>query len=338
MDYDITVRIWKLHICLLAAAGALLWSTSWGCAQSLYASKALDSRYAFSDSSLALRGNSFPYPGLFAGSDIQTRLSFKKPPLFLSYPLSERKHRLIVDMPPQEKINLKRVSFLCTLNAGTIFFGFRQAIQSWGETKGRFHFKDDWNGDKLAQTDELSHLMWGYRMTQFLFGAYRWAGFSSKTSHVISISQTVIVLTLVEYPIDAHNPKQGLGVSDLVFDYAGIGLACMKQHHGWLDDFDFKISWKRNIFLANQPVFAQTYEEFDNFIYWATYRTKLFLPQKIFCFGLGYGVAHHGEKSKRQFFGGIGLSLPDFASLFDERLKRQVGFLGLFYPNFSIKF
>jgi hypothetical protein len=332
------VRIRKLLICLWAAVGAFLWGTKCDFAQSLYMSRASDLHCAFSDSAGILRGDGFTYPFFFTESDPQTGLSFNKTPLFLSYPLSERRQRLVVNVPPQNKINYKRASLLGTLNAGAIFFGFRQAIDSWGETKGRFHFKDDWNGDKLAQTDELSHFMWGYRMTQFLFHAYRWAGFSSNASHAISISQTAIVLTMVEYPIDAHNPEQGLGVSDLVFDYAGIGLACMKQHHGWLEDFDFKISWKKNIFLANQPVFAQSYEEFDNFIYWFTYRTKLFLPQKIFCFGLGYGVAHHDEESKRQLFAGIGLSLPDFASLFDERLKRQVGFLGLFYPNFSLKF
>jgi hypothetical protein len=320
------------------AVSAFIWGTGGGLAQSLCLSQVSDLHCAFSDSAMDSRGDGFLYPGFFTESDLPTGLSFHRNSFFSSYPLSERRQRFVVNVPPQKKINLNRASLLCTLNAGTIFFGFKQAVESWGEIKGRFHFKDDWNGDKLAQTDELSHFMWGYRMTQFLFNAYSWAGFSPKASHAISISQTAIVLTMVEYPVDAYNPRQGLGVSDLVFDYAGIGLACMKQHYDWLDDIDFKISWKRNFFLANQPIFAQSYEEFDNFIYWLTYRSKLFLPQKIFCFGLGYSVVHHGEESKRQLFAGVGLSLPDFASLFDERLKRQVGFLGLFYPNFSMKF
>lgn len=84
-------------------------------------------------------------------------------------------------------------------------------------------------------------------------------------------------------------------------------------------------------------MFTQTYEEFDNFIYWFTYRTKLFMPPKIFCLGVGYSASHHGGKPKREFFGGIGLSLPDFASLFGEKLKERTKFLEIFYPNLRIK-
>jgi hypothetical protein len=235
-------------------------------------------------------------------------------------------------------INRKRAWILGTVNAGTIFFGFRQAIESWGKTKGGFHMKEDWRGDNLAQIDELSHFMWGYKMTQFLFSAYRWAGFSPKASRVISVSQTAMVLTLVEYPIDAYNPKQGLGISDLVFDYLGIGLACMKSRCRWLEDFDVKISSRKNILLGNQPVFAQTYEQFDNFIYWFTYRTRLFLPRKVLCFGLGYGVTHQSGKAERQILGGIGLSLPDCAALLGERIGARLKFLEIFYPNLSVEF
>ncbi len=235
-------------------------------------------------------------------------------------------------------INYKRTLLLVTANAGATFFGFKHAIDSWGKTKGKFHFKDDWSGDNLAQIDELSHFVWGYKMTQFLFGAYRWAGFSGKQSRIISISQTALILTLVEYPIDAYNPQQGLGVSDLVFDYMGIGMAWVKERSSWLGDFDIKISSKRNILLGNQPLFAQTYEEFDNFVYWLTYRTKLFLPKKILCFGVGYGVTHEGGTARRGLFGGIGLSLPDLVSLFGERLRPPSKFLGIFYPNLSLRF
>jgi hypothetical protein len=142
---------------------------------------------------------------------------------------------------------------------------------------------------------------------------------------------------MVEYPIDAHNPEQGLGVSDLAFDYAGIGLACVKRRLGALDDFDFKISWKRNLFFSNQPMFAQTYDEFDNFIYWLTYRTRLFLPEKIVCLGLGCSAARRAGVARRQVFAGVGLSLPDLAGLFGENIKARAGFLGVFYPNLRIE-
>jgi hypothetical protein len=174
-------------------------------------------------------------------------------------------------------------------------------------------------------------------MTQFFFWAYDWVDLSSKTSQALSISQSALLLTLVEYSIDVYNPKQGFGISDLVFDYLGVGLAYMKRHNSWLEDFDFKISWKKNLFLANQLIFVQTYEEFDNFIHWFTYRTRLFTLRKIFCLGVGYSATHPGCKPKGEFFGGIGLSLPDFASLFGEKLRERAKFLEIFYPNLCIK-
>ena len=238
----------------------------------------------------------------------------------------------------KRSVDYKRAGPLGAANAGAVFYGVRQAITAWGESKGSFHFKDDWEGDHLAQTDELSHFMWGYKMTQFLFWSYRWAGFSSKTSHLISISQTAFVLTMVEYPIDAYNPKQGLGLSDLAFDYAGIGVAYLKRRCRGLGDFDVKISYRRDVIIGNQPVFAQTYDQFDNFIYWLTYKIGLFLPQKALCFGFGYGVTHRQDQPTRHFLVGIGLSLPDFVSLFAEDLGARVRFLELFYPNLNLQF
>jgi hypothetical protein len=235
------------------------------------------------------------------------------------------------------RISYRRAGLLCTANAGVVIFGFRQAIVAWGKSKGGFHFKDDWNGDRLAQIDELSHFMWGYKMTQFLFCSYQWAGFSSRVSRVISISQTALVLTIVEYPVDAYNPKQGFGISDLMFDYAGIGLACLKQRCHWLENFDFKISPKKSVLVGNQPVFAQTYEQFDNFIYWFTYRTRLFLPRKALCLGVGYGVTHRQDEPRRHFLLGVGLSLPDFISLFGEDLGKRARFLEVLYPHLHLE-
>jgi hypothetical protein len=259
------------------------------------------------------------------------------PGSYPSHPLTNRTPAAFAHQSRPRRVDYRRASVLGTANAAALFFGFKGAIEAWGESKGAFHFKDDWKGDKLKQTDELSHFMWGYKMTQFLFGAYRWSGFSDQASHAISVFQTAFVLTMVEYPIDAHNPEQGLGVSDLAFDYAGIGLAYLKRRFSALDDLDFKISWKRNVFFSNQPMFAQTYEEFDNFIYWFTYRTRLFLPQKIVCLGLGYSATRRGGPARRQVFAGVGLSLPDLAALFGKKFKARAGFLGVFYPNLRIE-
>ncbi len=220
---------------------------------------------------------------------------------------------------------------------GTITVGFSEAISTWGKSKGKFHVKDDWRGDGLAQTDELSHFLWGYKMTQFLYWAYEWVGFSPKTSRTLSICESSLILTLVEYPIDAYNPKQGLGASDLIFDYLGVGMAVAKKHVGWLNDFDFKLSWKKNILSENHTLFAQTYEEFDNFIYWLTYRTKLFFPKKLLCFGFGYSATHSGVGPKREFYGGIGLSIPDLVSLFGKKAGDKSKFLEILYPNIHVR-
>jgi hypothetical protein len=112
----------------------------------------------------------------------------------------------------------------------------------------------------------------------------------------------------------------------------------MKSSCRWLEDFDVKISSRRNILLGNQPVFAQTYEQFDNFIYWLTFKTRLFLPRKVLCFGLGYGVTHQSGKAERHILGGIGLSLPDCAALLGERIGARLKFLEIFYPNLSVEF
>ncbi len=236
-----------------------------------------------------------------------------------------------------KKVNYQKASIIAGLNLVAITLGFHQAVNTWGESKGKFHIKDDWKGDGLAQTDELSHFMWGYKMTQFLSCAYDWVGFSPKTSQALSSSESALISTLVEYPIDAYNPKQGLGVSDLIFDYLGVGMAIARKHQSWLNDFDFKLSWKKNIFSQNKTPFAQTYEEYDNFIYWLTYRPKLFFPKKLLCFGVGYSVTHLELKPKREFYGGIGLSIPDFASLFGKRLGDKSKFLEILYPNIHIK-
>ena len=236
-----------------------------------------------------------------------------------------------------KKVNYRKASIIGGISAAAISAGFHEAINTWGESKSKFHLKDDWRGDGLAQTDEISHFLWGYKMTQFFYWAYDWVGFSPKTSRTLSLCESSLILTLVEYPIDAYNPQQGLGVSDLIFDYLGVGMAVAKKHSSWLNDFDFKISWKKNVFSENQTLFAQTYEEFDNFIYWLTYRTKLFFPKKLLCFGFGYSATRSGLEAKREFYGGIGLSIPDFASLFGKRVGDKSKFLEILYPNIHMK-
>jgi hypothetical protein len=234
-------------------------------------------------------------------------------------------------------INYKRASIMATGSAAFVYFGLKHAMDVWGKSNGKFHIKNDWTGDHLAQSDELSHFTWGYKMTQFCFWMYDWIGFSPKTSQLLSMIESSLILTIVEFPVDAYNPQQGLGISDLIFDYLGVGFAFARKHRCSLRDFDVKVSWKRNLFATNHPAVSQTFGEFDNFIFWLTYRPHLFVPRRFLCLGLGYSVTHKGIKPQREFYGGLGLSLSDFFGLLGKRFKSYTQFLDLFYPNFKLK-
>ncbi len=262
---------------------------------------------------------------------------FQNPHLYSTYPALNPVRPLTAFPSIRTRINHKRAVIFGGGNAAAIFFGFKQTTTLWGKSNGRFHVKADWTGDHLAQTDELSHFMWGYKMTQFFFSTYHWIGLSPHTGQLLSLVESALILTAVEYPVDAYNPQQGLGESDLIFDYMGIGFAYAKKHCGWLGNLDFKISWKRNIFIANHSAFAQTYTDYDNTVYWLTYRTSLIIPRKIVCWGLGYSTTHVGIEPRRQFYLGVGLSLSDFVGLFGKKLERHAEFLDLFYPNFKLK-
>ena len=269
---------------------------------------------------------------------LETKLGvFQNPHLYPTNPVLEPTPVRTDLTLTQNRVSFNRATVSGIGNAAAIFFGFKHTTILWGKSNGRFHIKDDWTGDHLAQTDEISHFMWGYKMTQFFFSTYHWTGLSPHTGELLSMVESALILTAVEYPVDAYNPKQGLGVSDLIFDYMGVGLAYAKKHNTWLGNLDFKISWKRNIFIANHSAFAQTYADYDNTIYWLTCRASLIFPRKIVCWGLGYSTTHVGIEPKRQFYLGVGLSMSDFAGLFGKKLKKPAGFLDLFYPNLRLK-
>lgn len=123
-------------------------------------------------------------------SDFETNLLlFQESNLIISQIPAFEKRNPIFLTPKPSMFNYRKIALMGMVNTASITLGFKQAINSWGKSNGRFHIKDDWTGDHLAQTDELSHCLWGFRMTQFLFSTYRWTGLSSKTSQVVSMSE-----------------------------------------------------------------------------------------------------------------------------------------------------
>lgn len=102
--------------------------------------------------------------------DLETKPSlFQRHYYLITKSSAFEKRNSIVSAPKRDKVNYKRASVIGMVNIGAITLGYKQAIKSWGRSNGEFHIKDDWKGDHLAQTDELSHFLWGYKMTQFFF-------------------------------------------------------------------------------------------------------------------------------------------------------------------------
>ncbi len=102
--------------------------------------------------------------------------------------------------------------------------------RTWGQSRGRFHVKDDWTGDSLSQNDEASHLFFGYTLTRTFSGQWRWGGMPPRRSRTVGAAESAVALTLVEV-LDAFNPAQGLGISDLLFDYTGVGAGLWTLSH-----------------------------------------------------------------------------------------------------------
>jgi hypothetical protein len=285
--------------------------------------KGIFSSYPLTGCSRSLFGNKFNF---FLNPCFRNaKTAFPPTNLKFSYRLNHR------------RINYKRAAVMGVGSAAYVYFGLKHAMDIWGKSNGKFHVKDDWTGDHLAQSDEISHFTWGYKMTQLCFWMYDWIGFSPRTSELVSVIESALILTIVEFPVDAYNPQQGLGVSDLIFDYMGVVFAFARKHHGFLKDFDVKVSWKRNLFVTNHPALSQTFGEFDNFIFWLTYHPHLLIPRRFLCVGLGYSVSHRGIEPQREFYGGVGLSVSDFFGLLGKKFESYTRFLDLFYPNFKLK-
>ncbi|MGB9561673.1 MAG: hypothetical protein ACPL6C_02560, partial [bacterium] len=104
--------------------------------------------------------------------------------------------------PDRTNIHWGRLAITSALGIGIAAYAIDYEMDTWGRTRGKFHFKDDWDGDFLAQTDELSHFFYAYKMTQFGYLLARFDGFSTKTSIIIGSSIAFLWLFSVEYPID----------------------------------------------------------------------------------------------------------------------------------------
>lgn len=230
-------------------------------------------------------------------------------------------------LPPDSAASYNESTYQRNLLAGNAVFGTATYIymaNTWGEPNGRFHFKDEFH-DNIAMTDEVSHFFAGYKLTQGFSWLFRSFGMDESVAPKYSALQAAMILTLVEVPLDAFNPTQGFGATDLAFDYAGIGFALIKERYP--SNFDMKFSVKQPPWQFENKFLASDNEEFDNFIWWATYKPK------YAWLGVGYSANHESIEVEPEVYLGIGTTLYDLFYLVAPESAKQVKFLDTYFIN-----
>ncbi len=216
---------------------------------------------------------------------------------------------------------------------------YKRTIDVWGKPDGKFHLKNEIGGDHLALSDEVSHLLIAYKLAQVTRQGYRWSGLSPSAAARAGAIQAAIYMAFVEFPLDAYNPQQGLGITDLLADFAGIGLAWYRagiENPRW----DLKVSVKSRFFTGNSRLLAQTNKQYDDFIYWLTYRisNNRYNPLVL---GIGYSTHHPpGDPPAyipvdKQIYFRIGTSLSEIGRIFGHRTERLLNPAGFYFFNFG---
>ncbi len=209
---------------------------------------------------------------------------------------------------------------------------FKQSQSAWGESRGKFHFKHDFKGDHMALSDETSHAFAAFHLMQVVNAGYRWIGMDDTKARHLAALEAWLWMFAVEYPIDAYNPDQGFGVSDMLFNTAGVLAAYHRS--GQTDPcWDVKISVKRQFLEGNSRVIAYTTKQYDDYIYWVTFRPtrNRYIPLLV---GAGYSTNHldNGQITKEINLG-IGTSLSDIGGMFGARTAAYLRPLDFFFFN-----
>lgn len=222
------------------------------------------------------------------------------------------------------------------LTATASYLAYEQSQASWGVSNGRFHFKDDLH-DGLAMSDETSHLFAAYHLTRALQTGYSWTGLSSTASRRMAALHAWVWTFLVEYPIDAFNPTQGFGASDLVFNTAGVLAAYQQTRPGPRPWWDIKISVKESFFKGENRFIAHSNEQYDDYIYWFTVRPtrQRYIPLWV---GAGYSTTHReSSKLDKELHLAVGTTIEDLATMTDKDAGRYLRPLNFFFLNFGTK-
>lgn len=209
---------------------------------------------------------------------------------------------------------------------------FEQSQSAWGQSRGKFHFKHDFKGDHMAMSDESSHAFAAYHLMQVVNAGYRWIGMDKTKARRLAALEAWLWMFAVEYPIDACNPDQGFGVSDMLFNTAGV-LAAYHRSGQTNPRWDVKISVKQQFLEGQSRVIAYTTKQYDDYIYWVTLRPlrNRYVPLLL---GAGYSTSHldNGQITKELNLG-IGTSLSDIGGIFGQRTAAYLRPLDFFFFN-----
>lgn len=219
---------------------------------------------------------------------------------------------------------------------GAGYLAYEQSQASWGTSNGRFHFKDDLR-DGLALSDETSHLFAAYELTRALHTGYRWTGLSPAAARRLAALHAWVWTFLVEYPIDAYNPTQGFGASDLVFNTAGVLAAYQRTRGDGPHWWDIKISVKPSFFEGDSRFIAHSNEQYDDYVYWFTVRpfSRRTIPLWL---GAGYSTTHRAHPAiDKELQLAIGTTLPDLAGAISPAAARTLRPLDFFFFNIGGK-
>jgi len=195
---------------------------------------------------------------------------------------------------------------------------------TWGTPNGRFHLKHEFD-DNMNLTDEASHVYVSYKLTEGFCWLFRTFRMREDRVRLISALEAALVMTLVEVPLDAFNPDQGMGLTDLLANYAGIAFAWWKMEHP--SNVDLKFCVKRSPFAFDNKLLANKNEEFDNYIWWATWKPKYLWT------GVGYSINHRKGEVESEYYLGVGTTLYDLVYFVDQDFAKKVKVLDSYFVS-----
>ncbi len=186
---------------------------------------------------------------------------------------------------------------------------------TWYDTKtGSFHFNDFSEDMKVYQKmDKLGHMIHAYVITDLFAKAYRWSGFSVRSSIWLASATAFFWMLQIEIK-DGFYPDWGFSLGDFGANTLGISLAALRQFYPeQLGGFRFKASYHvstayRYKLYTNKNVGHP--EDYEGLTFWAAANVHDFMPKNIqrtypgwlkpFGIAIGYSV----KKVANDVFGG----------------------------------